>query len=272
MDRVLILGGSGLVGEAVMRGMGGLKGFEVYPTYFQRPILFEGAGSFKLNIEDTYNIENILDSVKPRIVVSCLRGDFEKQLILHRKVARYLREVGGRLYFFSTTNVFDGDLSRPHYEDEAPNSVSDYGQYKMECEREITEILDHSACILRLPQVWGRSSPRMEELADSVKCGRDIVVYPGFSINANTDVMVAAQTRYIIENDLRGVFHLASEDVINYKDFYNRLIAHLGFSSARFVESLDEQGCFALLSKRRGEFPEELRVTNKSVIEYLAGR
>lgn len=272
MDRVLILGGSGLVGTAIISEMSRFKEFEVYATYFQKPLLFNEARSFKLNVEDTYNIESILDTVKPHIVVSCLRGDFEKQLVLHVKVAQYLKESGGRLYFFSTTNAFDGDTSKPHYEDEAPNSITDYGQYKIECERRITEILRDSTCILRLPQVWGKSSPRMNQLVDSLKNSKDIVVYPRLSINTNTNVMAARQTCYIIDNNLKGIFHLVPEDVVNYKDFYNELISRLGYNNARVVESLDEEGCFALLSKRSSEFPEELRLTNKSVIEYLAGR
>jgi dTDP-4-dehydrorhamnose reductase len=34
-------------------------------------------------------------------------------------------------------------------------------------------------------------------------------------------------------------------------------------------ENLEEEGYFALLSNRNNEFPEESRVTNKSVINYL---
>lgn len=107
-----------------------------------------------MNIDDIDNLSSLLNSIKPHSIISCLRGDFDKQLILQTKVAEYLKYNNGRLYFCSTTNVFDNDLSMPHYENDLPNSNSDYGRFKIECENRITEILQDSAHILKLPQVW----------------------------------------------------------------------------------------------------------------------
>jgi dTDP-4-dehydrorhamnose reductase len=269
VDKVLILGGSGFVGTAVIDEMTKYNQYDVNLTYFQNPILLNQGKCFKLNIEEEDNIISILNTLKPQVIISCLRGNFKKQLIVHIKIAKYLKENGGRLYFFSTTNVFDNDLSKPHYEDELPNSHTDYGQYKIECEKKISELLHDDACILRIPQVWGKDSPRMKELLNSLQSNKDIIVYPKFYHNTNTNVMIARQICYIINNNLKGVFHLASEDIINYKDFYKKLITGLGFTNARIEENYEEDGYFALLSKRTNEFPEQLRFTNKSIINYL---
>lgn len=269
MSKILILGGSGYVGTAVLNEMNEYNQFDVYSTYFRNPTLLNQDKSLKLNIQDEDNISSILNTLKPQIIISCLRGDFNKQLILHVKTAEYLRENGGSLYFFSTTNVFDNDLSKPHYEDDLPNSHTDYGQYKIECEKKISEMLRDNAYILRIPQVWSKSSPRMKELLNSLYYHEDIVVYPKFFHNTNTDVMIARQLCYIINNNLKGIFHLTSEDVVNYKDFYNELITGLGFRNATIEENFEEEGYFALLSKRKNEFPKQLRFTNKSVINYL---
>jgi dTDP-4-dehydrorhamnose reductase len=269
MPKILILGGSGLIGRAVINEMNKYNQFDVYSTYFQNPLSLNKDRSFKFNIEDEDNISSILNTLKPYIIVSCLRGNFNKQLILHIKIAEYLKKNGGKLYFFSTANVFDNDLSRPHYEDDLPNSHTDYGQYKIKCEKKIVEILGDNACILRIPQVFGESSPRMKELLQSLHNNKGIAVYPKFFHNTNTDVMIAKQLCYIINNNLKGIFHLTSEDVVNYKDFLNELISGLGFKNSRIEENFDEKGYFALLSKRSNEFPEELRFTNKSIINYL---
>lgn len=271
MSKILILGGSGLVGTAIINEMNKYNQFDVYSTYFQNSTLLNEDKSFKLNIQDEDNISSILNILKPQIIISCLRGDFNKQLILHEKTADYLSENGGRLYFFSTTNVFDNDLSKPHYEDDLPDSQSDYGQYKIECEKKISEILHDNACILRIPQVWGKSSPRMKELLNSLRSNKDVIVYPKLYHNTNTDVMIARQLCYIINNNLKGIFHLSSEDIINYKDFYKGLIAGLGFRKVIIEEDFEEEGYFALLSKRKNEFPKQLRFTNNSVINYLIG-
>ncbi|NMM62570.1 sugar nucleotide-binding protein [Clostridium sp. P21] len=269
MNKVLVIGGSGCVGKAIVAKMNKCDEFDVYATYFNNPIPLNENKSFKLNIEDVNNINDILNFLKPNIVVSCLRGNYDKQLIVHTKIAEYLRKNHGRLYFCSTTNVFDSDFSRAHYEDDSPNSITEYGQFKIECENIITEILHHNACILRLPQVWGKDSPRMKELLNLLNNNEKSIVYPKLIINTITDVMIAEKVFYIIKYDLKGIFHLAAEDVINYKDFYNELIIGLGFSEARIEENFKEEGYFAILSKRNNGFPDQLRLTNKSMITYL---
>jgi len=95
-----------------------------------------------LNIEDSNNINIILNTLKPEIVISCLRGNYDEQLILHTEISKYLKKSNGRLYFCSTTNVFDNDLSKPHYEDNMPSSCTEYGQFKIECEKRIIDILN----------------------------------------------------------------------------------------------------------------------------------
>lgn len=269
MNKVLVLGGSGLVGKAIVSEMNKNEEFQVFTTYFESPMPLDQDKSFKLNIEDTTNIISILNILKPQIVISCLRGDYYKQLILHTKIAKHLEEFDGKLYFFSTANVFDNDLSKPHYEDDQTNSRTDYGQYKIACEKRMLEILHDNACILRLPQVWGKDSPRMKHLLNSLLNNEEVVVYPKLYFNTNTDIVIAKQLCYIIEHKLKGIFHLAAKDVVNQKDFYNELIMGLGFNNVSIQENFEEEGCFALLSKRDNELPERLSFTNKSVIGYL---
>lgn len=269
MKKILILGGSGLIGRAVMNEMTKYNKFDIYSTYFQNPIPYNQGKCFELAIQNEDSINSILDNLNPKIIISCLRGDFNKQLILHKKVAEYLRGNGGSLYFLSTLNVFDNDFSKPHYEDDLPNPKTDYGQYKMECENIISKILHDNACILRISQVWGKSSQRMNELLSSLHNNKDIIVYPKLYHNTITDVMIAKQLCYIINNNLKGIYHLVPEDIINYKNFYKELIIRLGFRNASFKDNFEAKGYFALLSKRTNEFPESLRFNNKSVINYL---
>jgi dTDP-4-dehydrorhamnose reductase len=269
MKKVLVLGGSGLVGKAIISEMNKDKEFKIYGTYFRNPISWHQDTSLELNIEDSTHISSLLNNLKPQIVISCLRGDYDKQLTLHIKVAEYLKESGGSLFFFSTTNVFDNDLSKPHYEDDLPNSCTDYGKYKIECENRMIDILHDNACILRLPQIWGKDSPRMNELLNSLSINEKIEVCPNLFFNTNTDLMLANQLYYIIKHRLNGIFHLVAEDVINQKDFYNKLILGLGYNNTRIQESMNEKGFFALSSKRKNEFPKQLRITNNAVIKYL---
>ena len=196
MQKVLVLGGSGLVGKAIITEINKCKEFETYATYFQGSIPLNQNRSFKLNIENLDNINSILNTVEPEIIISCLKGDYDKQLILHTEIAEYLKKSQGRLYFCSTTNVFDDDLTKPHYENDLPSSCTEYGKFKIDCEKIITGLLHDNACILRLPQVWGKDSPRMKELLKSLTNNEKVIVYPKLYINTITDVVIAK--KYLI--------------------------------------------------------------------------
>lgn len=270
MERILVLGGSGLVGRAIIKELEESGRFQVYTTYLNNPLPLENGRSIKLRVEDTAGLEKMLECIKPQRVISCLRGDFNMQLAFHRKLAEWLKKNRGKLYFFSTANVFDGDLSSPHYEDDTANSNTDYGKFKIECERIINNELNENACILRIPEVWGKSCPRISNLLDKLSKGESITEYPCLMVSNITDVMIAKKLRYIMEKDLKGTFHLCSEDTISHMGFRRELLKGLGLSCDYLIEDESEKGWFALLSNRSAVFPKELRVTNKDILSYLS--
>lgn len=269
MDKVLILGGSGLVGTAVRREMSGDKRFEVYATYCHHPTAPDPERDQRLDVEDPESAERVIRAVRPDLVVSCLRGDFAEQLKTHAAIAACLKKYAGRLYFFSTTNVFDNDRRCPHTEADRPDSCTEYGRFKIACEQTLCAALGEDACILRLPQVWGKSSPRLSALMGALYNREEIAVYPHLFHNTNTDEMIAKQLCYIIDRGLTGIFHLAAADAVNHRTFYAELTAQLGFPDAKLREDEDEKGYFALASLRHHEFPERLRITNQMVIDHL---
>ena len=80
---VLILGGSGLVGRALISQMNQFLKYRIFATYYENQFLSENVQHIKFDVKDSECINEILDAVKPQIVISCLRGDFDKQLTLH---------------------------------------------------------------------------------------------------------------------------------------------------------------------------------------------
>ncbi|WP_253199460.1 hypothetical protein [Clostridium tagluense] len=83
MQKVLVLGGSGFIGKAIINEINKCEEFETYATYFQSSIPLNQNRSLKLNIDVLDNINSILNTVEPVIIISCLRGNYDKQLILH---------------------------------------------------------------------------------------------------------------------------------------------------------------------------------------------
>ncbi|MTI67436.1 MAG: NAD-dependent epimerase/dehydratase family protein [Firmicutes bacterium] len=69
MHKVLVLGGSGLVGKAIINEMNNSKDYQIYATYFKNPMQLYQNRSFKLNIENLDNLNSILNTLKPQSVV-----------------------------------------------------------------------------------------------------------------------------------------------------------------------------------------------------------
>ncbi len=267
---VLILGGSGLVGRAIAGHLIIGEDIHICSTYHSSSRYNIGS-SYPLDVGDIEGVRRLLETTKPTHVISCLRGDFKQQLACHKEVAAYLKTNGGRLYYCSTLNVFDKDISRGHDETDQPEASSEYGQFKVACEELITDILGHRAIILRLPQVWGKSCIRLDQLEEAYKNGESVIVFPKLYYNVASDNMIAKQVRNIMENELEGIFHLASTDTIQYSEFYRRLSEVLGYKKMLFDHNEEEQGQFVLIPNRVKQFPHDLQETCEGVINYITG-
>lgn len=125
MHRVLVVGGSGFIGSAIIKLLNEHENIEVYGTYFSNNDMSDNNLYCKLSINEPSELERIMHLIEPQSIISCLRGDFNKQLQLHAIMAEYLSRTGGSLYYCSTANVFDNDLSKPHYESDQVDSSNE---------------------------------------------------------------------------------------------------------------------------------------------------
>ncbi|KAB2328753.1 sugar nucleotide-binding protein [Cytobacillus depressus] len=272
MEKVLILGASGLVGRALIDEF--KEEFDLYGTYSSSLTSLSDGKQFQLEVQHIDKMRQIIRSIKPDVVISCLRGNFDHQLQFHKELAMELRNSSSRLYFFSTTNVFDGDCSKPHTEIDIPISESDYGKFKIECENILKEILDERVMIIRIPAIWGKDSPRWNLIIESIKQNKMIDVYSNLVCNNLLDVLLARQLRFIIENKLKGIFHLVSEDMITQGQFFEQIISTLASEKNilqySFFQGNENTHYFALKSIRE-DMPGSLQCTNKDIISYLLG-
>jgi dTDP-4-dehydrorhamnose reductase len=272
MEKVLILGASGLVGRALIDKL--RDGFDLYGTYSSTLANLPEDKRFQLDILQTEKLKDMIRSIKPDIVISCLRGEFGQQFKFHKELAMELRNTSSRLYYFSTTNVFDGDHSRAHTEADKPFSISDYGNFKIECEKMLHEILEERTIIIRIPAIWGKSSPRWNLIKESIKDNKVIDVYSNLVCNNLLDVHLAKQLRYIIENNLKGLFHLGSIDTMTQGQFFEQIVTGLrsdiSLLQSRLYLDKPETYYFALKSNRL-EIPPFLQSTNNDIVCFLIG-
>lgn len=270
MKKGLILGGSGLVGGALINEL--TSDYNIYGTYNKRTINLQEDKKFKFELNNYEEIITFIDNIKPDFIISCLRGDFNDQYKCHIDIANHIKDKNINFYFCSTANVFDGDAKKPHYEDEKTNSISDYGKFKIQCENSLSSILKDKLCILRLPEMWGKNSPRFNYLINKLKSNEPIEVYSNYYKTTNLDVMLAKQIHYIINHNLKGIFHLNSSDIINNYDFFIKLINKLGYEnpSLKKIQIDEEEKYYLAVNYKNSIFPANLTLSNEDIINYLS--
>lgn len=267
--RILILGASSYAGQAIAKAL--INKYEVYGTYYTQKInCLDENKVFQMQLEDTDSIKRILDHVQPQIIISSLRGDFQLQLGLHTIAADYLSPIKGeKLIFISSSNVFDAAMEKPHYESDKTNSQSDYGNFKIKCEQLLQDKLNERCVIVRIPQIYGKNSPRILKLAEDTKNNTPIDTYPQFYVNYTTDIQIAEWISYIIKKDLGGVFHIGTKDTCDYMRFQLELSKILELKEPVFQKEESLEKCFQAVIPGRTEIPDEMQRSVTDVLEYL---
>ncbi|WP_289044351.1 sugar nucleotide-binding protein [uncultured Olleya sp.] len=266
--RILILGASGFLGQALYKELCGY--FNTYGTYFVDNYAFsKNQHYFQYNIEED-DIFEILDIVKPTIIISALRGNFSAQIIAHHHITEYLVANDSKLIFLSSANVFDAYSKFPSYEDDKTLSHSMYGHFKIKIENMLLRLPKQHYAIIRLPMVFGAYSPRVEEIKFFLKEKQPIEVFPNLIINVTTDSKVTQQIHYIINQNKSGIFHLGSEDLVHHDDFFKEILNSLGVNKPIFkqVFTTNNDRYLAVLSSKN-KLPDHLQLVSQDILTDL---
>jgi dTDP-4-dehydrorhamnose reductase len=102
----------------------------------------------------------------------------------------------------------------------------------------------------------------------------EIDVYSNLECTNLLDVQLARQLRFIIENNLKGIFHLGSVDTMTQSQYYEKLLIHLERESSllKYNFYLDSSNTYYFaLKSTRVDMPKSLQTTNQEIISYLLG-
>ena len=170
----------------------------------------------------------------------------------------------------STANVFDRNLSQPWSEDDPPMPKSDYGSFKRDCEAMLGQILGSQLIIFRLAAVWSFDSPRIRQLKLHSQNREPRYTYPNYMINVTLARQIGEYSKYVLDHNLHGIFHVGTTDMVNYSSFEKMICQALDIKFPQFVteEAAAEEVFFALLPSRK-EIPDNLQMTVSDVLSAL---
>lgn len=267
--RILILGASGYMGNAIYKELGPY--FRTYGTYRTPKKEFEtNKQFFQYSVEED-DVYEILEACKPSIIISALRGDFHAQAIAHQHIAEYAIANGSKIIFLSSANTFDAYSKYPSYELDKTLSHSIYGHFKIKIENLLLRLPKKQVTILRLPMVFGTNSPRIQDIKQLISDKASVEIFPNLIMNVALDKKVTQQIHYIINRSKYGIFHLGSTDLVHHDEFIKDIIAIMteGKVLLKHVFTTNEDRYLAVLPKFN-KLPKHLQVTSSKILEELA--
>ena len=199
MKRILILGASGFIGRALYKELNSY--YDTFGTYFNTRDYNDNRHFFHFDV-NRGGLETIIKEVKPKLIISALRGPFEGLIETHKMLIGLIKRSDCRLVFLSSANVFDAFEHFPSYEYDKTLSESIYGRFKIGIENDLMRLPASKYVLARLPMVFGNQCPRMDELDLSVRKDQAIEVFPNTIINVNNDVKLSQQIHFIINQKL----------------------------------------------------------------------
>ena len=267
MKRILILGASGFIGNTLYKELNSY--YDTFGTFFTKKGFGNNHHFFYFNMDEG-GLESIIKKVKPKLIISALRGPFETLIETHQFLIKLIDRSNCRIIFLSSANVFDTFEHFPCYEYDKTLSESIYGRFKIKIENDLLRLPTSKFVLARLPMVFGNHSPRIRELDDSIINHEPIEVFPNTIINVNNDIKLSQQIHYIINQQLTGVFHLGSTDLIHHFDFVKLIVQKRYQKRAIYkqVYTTNQMRYLAVLAKEN-KLPNNLLFSYTEVLDDL---
>jgi dTDP-4-dehydrorhamnose reductase len=266
--RILIFGATGFLGDAIYKELNAY--YKTFGTYrMETRALQKNQHLFHFNIEEDDALE-IIEAVKPTIIISAIRGEFGAQIVAHLHMIDYVASHDCKLIYLSSANVFDAYSQFPSYENDKTLSLSKYGYFKIKIENQLLKLPKRKYLILRMPMVFGKYSPRIKEIKTFYAEKLPIETFPNLIMNVSTDSKITQQIHYMINRNKCGIYHIGSNDLVHHEDFIKEItnILELKQPLIKRVYTTNNDRYLAVLPKDN-ILPKHLQFTSQFILDEL---
>jgi dTDP-4-dehydrorhamnose reductase len=234
VNRLLIIGASGFLGQYLLQHLQGFPGHQVSGTYHTTMPQIQGCSWHQVDVTDPEQLGEVFQLTRPEVVAhlaamadvnQCQRMPQQSTEINVRGteyITRLCALHRAKLVFLSTEYVFSGDQGY-YREDDSPQPTTHYGQTKWEAEQAVAREAEWWS-ILRTSLVYGwpmaaNRSNLVTRLLDSLRSGRP---FYGYTDMYRSPVYVEDVVEGIIklaQGDYPGVHHVAGPEWMNIGEF-----------------------------------------------------
>ncbi|MGP0018922.1 MAG: dTDP-4-dehydrorhamnose reductase [Candidatus Sulfotelmatobacter sp.] len=224
--KAMIVGATGLLGQALMREWGGDE--------------VVGLGSKDVDVRDAGKVWAVVNKVRPECIVLAAaytdvdgcESHSDLAFAVNRdgpvQVAEAAKRIRARLLFLSSDYVFDGKNTSPYETGDARNPQSVYGRSKAEAELRLLEVLPE-CCIARTSWLFGTggkcfpdtilklaaSRPALDVVDDQRGC-------PTYSVDLSRAIIG------LCRNQASGIVHVTNAGNCSWFEFAREIVKGAG--------------------------------------------
>ncbi len=227
--KLLVLGGSGLIGNALLKNS--KNEFDILTTFYENPISIKNVRSFQYSFpNDLNNLRDLLEKEKPDVLVNTMgysnidfcelnKSDTE---MLHvevtEKICKICENIGTKQIFLSSDYVFDGEKGN-YSETDVPNPVNYYGLSKLKAEQLILKNPINTIIRTSVIYDWDYRARFFNSVIKNLQNNQEI--------NATTDVYnsvtfldnLVESIFKVIKLNQNGIFHVVDSTCVNRFEF-----------------------------------------------------
>lgn len=227
-SKVLVVGGTGLVGNALVRAWTARGHETAAATYHCHP----SPGFLRLDMQDEAAVRQVLERFRPQVVAVPAANPHVDYCETHpeetRKVnvlgtlnvARAARDAGARMVFYSSDYVFDG-VKGEYTETDPPRPLNEYGRQKAETEAGVLAA-DPRNLVLRTSGAYGwQWEPKnfVLQVRTRLAAGQRMTVAGDLLYNPTYVENLAEVTADLVEAGAGGIFHAVGAEAVTRYDF-----------------------------------------------------
>lgn len=226
--KVLITGASGQLGQELVREFN--KGFQTLSTT-----------TSELDVANQPQVREIITRAKPDVIINsaaytdvegCAKNPSKANLINGegtKNLAEAADQVGAKLVYISTNEVFDGYSLKPYTEEDKVNPINAYGKSKLLGEDYCRKILTGSCLIIRTSWLYGPGSTvnfPNKIIKKAKETGKLLVVDDEVATPTYAPDL-AVWVLQLVSKGQSGLFHLVNDGSASRYDWAVQIMADL---------------------------------------------
>lgn len=239
-QRVLVIGGTGLVGNALVRTWQKRGARVVGATYHCHP----GEHFRRLDMQDAGSVAELIAEVEPNLVAVPAANPHVDYCELNPhetrrtnvegtiNVARACQAAGVRMIFFSSDYVFDGEKGL-YKETDKPCPINEYGRQKAEAEAAVLS-LNPANLVLRTSGAYGWQWEQKNfvlQIVNKLRLGQAVKVVSDIRYNP-TYVENLAEVTADLASGAGGIYHVVGADTVARAEFARRAARAFGLDES----------------------------------------